>query len=173
MTTSELIEKVWDEIKTNYDSLTNKPNIPLKLEDVVKLSKEIGYKIGVYIIYDEKGDETYAGSTKDICGRLIGLLKFNHTFSWRLLKDRIHKRIGKYPSGNWVEEHWGETVVKGSKDEVEKILDKYSFKYAIVEGHGSEERNLARALLLEHFVIVLLEPDFNMKALKERKRGEI
>lgn len=177
MTTfEESLGEVLEEIKGYYNRLTDPTSEKISLARKVVREKKLAGKIGAYVIYDNDRI-LYAGSSKDLEKRLVKYLynPDNHIFSWRLLREEVGKRknievasdkliseLKKKKDRNYYE----------SREAVRKRLETYQFRFHEIEGSGTKESRLAKALLLEALVITVLEPMYNIKALEEKLREE-
>ena len=173
MSGEKTVNGVLADLKNRFEKFDASDKIDLSRKTV----REQGLvnKIGVYAIYDKNGaGPLYVGSSKNLDHRLVHNL-FNpksHYFTFRLLKEKTDWGRKTQPaSQKKLPKTRDNLEYKAAKEEVKGLLESYQLRLHAMNSGGARESLLAKALLLEAFTVVVLEPEYNMMALREKEKS--
>jgi len=102
-------------------------------------------KPGVYAIYlrDQSGCKLlYIGETSSLFRRLVDLIGFRHTFSWRLFIRILEEKLGRSVKDREADKLWYEDkdLRKEIVKEVSDFLRRTCIKWRVLEGSNRDER---------------------------------
>jgi len=114
------------------------------LLDLVTIS-DLDNKPGVYAIYlrDQGGCKLlYIGETSSLFRRLVDLIGFRHTFSWRLFIRILEEKLGRSVKDREAIKLWYEDkdLRKEVVKEVGDFLRRTCIKWRVLEGSNRDER---------------------------------
>ncbi|MBA7629463.1 hypothetical protein ES703_36962 [subsurface metagenome] len=168
------LDKVLERLKNYYNELINFDPVSLGKSEVLE-NLPIGE--AVYVIYDGNKKPQYVGTTGDLERRINEDLFQNllppsqrargrrtgHTFSSKLLRKELEKKIGKHFKSKEFDFGDEETCkipeVVESAEEVRKLLETYFLQYFEIPKEESDIPRISK--LLERLVIMILKPPYN------------
>jgi len=122
---------------------------------------------GIYAIYLRDESECkllYIGETSSLFRRIVNLISFNHTFSWRLFIRILEEKLGRSVKGYEAEKFWNEdkNLRKEIVRKVGAFLGRTCIKWKALNEISRDERKLLEKELIN-----------KLKPLMPHKKGRI